>query len=131
MKKGVDATKGNKNIGHIAITFSYRRGRTRIHKATIDELGRPAYIRMLFNPENNSLAVQGFSHRVKDSIRVPSKLFEANGTFEISSVLFVESIRERIKWDKASSYSVSGYYDPNSKLVIFNLSEGEVINDEE
>jgi len=59
-----------------------------------------------------------------------SKLFEPNGTFEIYSVSFVESIRKRMKWNKTLSYSASGHYDPNSKLAIFNLNEGEVINEE-
>lgn len=124
-------TKSNKIINHIAITFSYRRGRTRIHKATIDELGKPPYIRMLFNPENNSMAVQGFTRKVKDAIRVPANLFDPNGTFEISSTLFLESVRKRMEWDKNLTYMVPGHYDQGSKLIIFSLNDSEIISDEE
>jgi len=123
--------RNNKSTSHVAITFSYRRGRTRIHKATINELGHPPYIRMLFNPENNSLAVQGFEKKVRDAIRVPDNLFEPNGTFEISSTLFLESLRKRMGWDKNMSYLVLGHYNSDAKLVIFELNEREVLTDSE
>ncbi|MHB1454986.1 MAG: hypothetical protein ACYCYM_13665 [Saccharofermentanales bacterium] len=124
-------TKSNNPINHTAITFSYRRGRTRIHKVTIEELGRPPHIRMLFNPVNNSLAVQGCEKKEKDTIRVPVNLFTPLGTFEISSMLFLESIRKRMGWIDSLTYHVSGHYDPATKLAVFNLNEYEIASDDE
>jgi hypothetical protein len=115
----------------IAITFSYRRGRTRIHKATIEELGKPTHIHMLFNPENNTLAVQGCEKKERDTIRVPVELFTPHGSFEISSTLFLESIRKRMGWNSNLTYHVRGHFDATTKLVVFNLSEYEIVSEED
>lgn len=115
----------------IALTFSYRRGRTRIHKATIEALGRPAHIRMLFNPGNNTLAVQGCEKKERDTIRVPIELFTPQGYFEISSTLFLESIRKRMKWNSRLTYHVRGHFDPATGLVVLNLGEYDIVSEED
>jgi len=129
--KVVSQTKSNNPTSRTAITFSYRRGRTRIHKATIEELGRPPHIRMLFNPDNNSLAIQGCEKKGKDTIRVPVNLFMPLGSFEISSTLFLESIRKRMGWNNNLTYHVSGHYDQATMLAVFNLNDFEIVSDED
>ena len=40
------------------LSFSFKKGRTIIYRATIRELGKPEYVRFLLNKKNKTVAVQ-------------------------------------------------------------------------
>ncbi len=112
------------------ISFSIKRGRTLIYRATLHELGDPEYIRFLFNAKEHKLAVQSCEGIDKEAIKIPNDL-EPHNQFEVSSVGLLRIIYRNNQWDFEKTFNISGYSFPKNHLIEYRLSDAAQIRDEE
>jgi hypothetical protein len=112
------------------ISLSNKWGMVRIFHATIVALGEPKYIRFLFNPEKNRLAVQSCKRKVAESFRVPKHNPE-DWNFKINSLSMTQMIWKNCGWDGEQSYRVMGTVYVNYDLVEFDLMQAAAISAEE
>jgi hypothetical protein len=112
------------------ISLSNKWGIVRIFHATIVALGEPKYIRFLFNPEKNRLAVQSCKRKVAESFRVPEYNSE-DWDFKINSLSMTQMIWKNCGWDDEQSYRVMGTVYGDYDLVEFDLMQAAAISAEE
>jgi hypothetical protein len=109
------------------ITMSNKWGAIRIFHVTILALGEPKYIRFLFNPERNRLAVQSCKRKVAESFRVPDDN-SAEWCFKITSLQMTQMIWNSCGWDGEQSYRIMGTVHGDYALVEFDLTQAEAIS---
>jgi hypothetical protein len=112
------------------ISLSSKWRSVRIFHATIVALGEPKYIRFLFNPEKNRLAVQSCKRKAAESFRVPEHNPE-DWDFKISSLSMTQMIWKSCGWDGDQNYRIMGTLYEEYDLVEFDLKQAEVISAEE
>lgn len=113
----------------IAITFCYRRGRTRIYKSVVTALGNPEYMRMLIHPEKRILLLQVCDQRDRDAIKIPKNISRARAEFSINSVAFLESITTLMNWSKKLTYRVDGSIE--NDCLMFEMDKAKVVKETE
>jgi hypothetical protein len=118
-------------IRHNGVSFSLKRGRTLIYRATIRELDNPECIRFLLSRKQKKVAVQVCEVIDKDSFRVPDFSSDKKIQYEISSMNFLNIIYGMMNWDPQKAYHLRGYLVPKYRLVLYDLTEAKAIKEEE
>ena len=113
------------------LSFSFKKGRTIIYRATIRELGKPEYVRFLLNKKNKTVAVQCCEAIDKDRFKVPEFTKKNKGQFEISSLNFLTMLYKLEGWDQTKNYHLHGYVVPKYRLILFYLDDAVQIGDED
>lgn len=115
----------DKSNARTGISFSFKRGRFRIYRATMKAMEEPEHIRILMKRDEKMLALQAMDHMTMDTIEVPKTKGQSQSGYEVSSQSFIEMIYEMCGWDPACSYAALGYKYPQKGVVIFDLKEAE------
>lgn len=121
----------SKTEERLGLSFSIRRGRVLVHHSTIRSIGKPEYIRFLFNSKTKHIAVQSCEPIDQHSFRVPAFIPGEKTSFEISSIPFLSVIYKRCHWDENKSYLVYGREYKKNRLVDFDLETAREIAPED
>lgn len=111
------------------ISISFKRRRVMIHKSTLRVLGLPHNIRFLLNKGEKKVAIQCCEAIDRDNFDVPA--LDANETYEITSISFVQVLYALGNWDFDKSYRISGTFYSTNRLVEFDLADATAISDDE
>lgn len=98
----------------------------RFSKATLIQLGRPEYVRVMINYEDKQLVIQSTSPRDpnKTSFLKPSK---KKMEVQWNNSLLKGNLKELMGWDLNNvSYKVRGKFIPDQNLMLFNLKKARV-----
>lgn len=113
----------------LGISFSRKRREISIYRSTIEALGRPCFVRFLFNMEKGRLALQSCEEEELESFVVPP--FDDNEwEFLIYSENLIRIIWQRFGWDKNARYHCNGTSYPEYNLVEFDLKQAEIMEAE-
>lgn len=113
----------------VGISFSLSRGRVLIHRLTLRSIGMPSNIRFLLNTGAKKVAVQACESIDRDSFKVPS--LNEVGSYEITSLNFINVIYRLAGWRKDRSYRIYGTIFIKNRLVEYNLLEAVEISEDE
>ena len=111
------------------ISFSLKRRRVLIHRSTLRALDMPSNIRFLLNTKNKRVAVQSCEAIDRDNFTVPD--LSSMGSYEITSLNFLQVIYKLSGWDTDKNYRVEGCKFSKNHLVEFDLKQATIICDED
>lgn len=110
----------------ITMAIDLKKNRLRIHRSTLRLLGFPPFIKLLFSPEHNAIAViccQETEIPKINEVRVTYDPRDNTHTFDIYSKDLVSVIRIAFKGlDRTGLYRLKGYTVPKEHGVYFPLS---------
>ena len=110
----------------ISMAIDLKKSRLRIHRSTLRLMGFPTFIKLLFSPEHNAIAViccQMAEIPKMNEVRVIYDLRDNTHTFDIYSKDLVSVIRMAFKGlDQTGLYRLKGYAVPEENGVYFPLS---------
>ena len=114
---------------NLGIAFSRKTGRVLIHKATLQALGLPDYVRLLPNPKWGKVALQVCAKEEVGAICIKK------GKSKEKPVIICSLVIQRILWDicswkKDGNYLIYGRHFPKNEIVEFCLQNAEEIPDE-
>lgn len=101
-------------------------------KAAVVRLGKPEYAKLLVNSDEKMFAVQ-----TSDEFDDDANVFYRKKSNNViaarwNSKELLQMISKMMSWDlDSASYKVAGEYLPEESAIIFNLTEAEVISNEE
>jgi len=107
-----------------------KKGRIRVYKSVIHQIGNPKAILLLINPKTLCIAVKATDSRVSSD---QTHLISASSMFSTSSVEFysktlIAKIRETVcDMKDDGSYKVTGNIIENKKMAVFSLKTIERI----
>ena len=110
------------------ILVSLRRGDIDIYHSTVLALRNPKYIRLLLNPKEKRMCVQGMSKKAAETFPVPKQREDADWEFRISSKQMSAIIYEINSWNTGSSYRIPGVLRQEYRLVEFDFHAAEEIS---
>ena len=89
----------------------------------IDVLGKPAYIKIGIDSENNILGIKPLQHEEDGVIKFINR--ERQGNVRITSKDFIRFIKSKLDEDiiKDSAQKYLGKWDKNNQILIINLEE--------
>ena len=110
----------------ISMAIDLKKSRLRIHRSTLRLMGFPPFIKLLFSPEQNAIAViccrEAELPKVNE-VRVTYDPNDNTHTFDIYSKDLVSVIRLAFKGlDQTGLYRLKGYDVPEEHGVYFPLS---------
>lgn len=110
----------------ISMAIDLKKNRLRIHRSTLRLMGFPPFIKLLFSPEHNAIAViccEKAEIPKINEVRVTYDLRDNTHTFDIYSKDLVSVIRMAFKGlDQTGLYRLKGYAVPEEHGVYFPLS---------
>lgn len=118
------------NIAMVGVSLCKKWGTIRIFRSTIFELGQPKYIRFLFNPQKEKLAVQSCEKKELECFRVPKNNVE-NWDFRINSLSMLTMIWKTCGWNDEKTYRLKGISYPEYNLIEFNLKQAKELETDE
>ena len=111
------------------IMVDLKKHRIRIHKHTLQLLGKPEYICILVNPEDQIIAVScavksdHLAHYINWKAQLNQK------SYELYSMNLVESLREVcVDWQDNRSYRILGEIVPAAGVAQFHMRDYIIIN---
>lgn len=108
----------------LSIAIDPRKNRIRVHKATLHALGDPKWIQLLFNPEDQVLAIRAATRKLPGGHEIRIRPREICGQeFELySSLLFYQMSHSCVRMEKGYTYKLTGEYKAAKKTVFFRFS---------
>ena len=110
----------------ISMAIDLKKNRLRIHRSTLRLMGFPPFIKLLFSPEHNAIAViccRETELPKVNEVRVTYDLRDNTHTFDIYSKDLVSVIRLAFKGlDQTGLYRLKGYAVPEEHGVYYPLS---------
>ncbi len=114
------------------ICIDRKKERIRIHKQTLQMLGRPEYIQLLVNPEQGMFALRGSFRGDHLAHRIKQRYFSPDNCYEIYSKHLMEAlvkVNEELKEDR--SYRIYGEMIASVGVVRFDLHKLSMLGEEE
>ena len=104
------------------ISVDIRKHRIRIHKATLNQLGPPAYIQLLVNPNDRIVAVRGLEHKCRESHIVRFTRLRPDNSYELYSKQLVLTLMSLLpELDGDCTYRLTGEVYLDKKIAFFPL----------
>ena len=105
------------------MTIDLKRSRFRIHKSTLNKMGKPQYIQFLVNPEEMFIAVLGSDRPLAGGTANRVKLVQMpNHSIEIySNALLCALVNMIGTLDFLYSYRMSGEVDVTNRVAYFSM----------
>ena len=111
----------------IGVYFSLKERMVYIYRETIRELGTPAYIRLLINPDKRKFAIEAC--RFGDPGYCPTpELDGSRGSYRISHTNLLRQIWQLCEWDVETTYRIPGVVYSNDHVAEFCLDDAEPVN---
>lgn len=103
------------------MTIDLSRGRFRVHKSTLNKMGRPQYIQFLVNPEEMLIAILGSDHPLSGGTANNVQQFQpTKHSVEFYSSTLMSALVDMIGiLDFRYSYRVSGEVDVANRVAYF------------
>lgn len=108
----------------LSIAIDPRKNRIRIHKSTLHALGDPKWIQLLFNHEDQVLAIRATTRMLPGGHEIKIRPREICGQeFELySGLLFYQLQRHCRNLEEDYTYKLTGEYKHDQKTVFFPFS---------
>ena len=104
------------------ITIDLNDDLIRIPRVTLNALGCPDHIQLLFHPENRRIAVKACDEKDRYSVRINKALLKTDNSFELHSKLLVDSIRQICPHlELGCAYRIYGRFFEHKKTVVYDL----------
>ena len=105
------------------MTIDLKRSRFRIHKSTLNKMGKPQYIQFLVNPEEMLIAILGSDRPLSGGTANNVQQFQlANHSADFySSTLMVALVNMIGTLDFRYSYRISGEVDIANRVAYFSM----------
>ena len=119
----------SKKKASIAIDMKY--GKIRIHRNTVNALGRPEYISLIINPVDRTLGVKRSSAEDKEAHHLNMRFFEGRSCCRLNSLSLTRDISAICpEWKERQCVTLKGNLIPAENMVIFSLNTSNGTNDE-
>ena len=118
----------------ISMALDMRRNRIRIHKPTINLLGDPTLLQLLFDPEDMVVAIVCRDTEVSggQEVRINPRGLKSRNCFEFCSSMFLRKLREvHGGLDANASYRLTGKIIPELRAARFPMSTIQKIENDE
>jgi len=113
----------DENKSFASISVDIRKNRIRIHRVTLNQLGPPAYIQLLVNPNDRIIAVRGLNKRCRESHPVNFTRIRPDNSFELCSKKLVVTLMTLLpELDGDCTYRLTGDVYPSKKIAFFPLN---------
>lgn len=107
-----------------AISVDPRTNIVRIHRVTLDMLGRPDYVMLLVNPENMQIGVRPSNKRDRHAHKVRWEVLTDTRSYEICSMRFISELYKfNNNADKNTAYRLYGHYFKESNVAVFDFKD--------
>ena len=104
------------------ITIDLNDDLIRIPRITLNAIGCPDHIQLLFHPEDRRIAVKACVEKDRYSVRVNKALLNTDNSFELHSKLLVDSIRQICpNLELGCAYHIDGKLYDERKLAVYDL----------
>ena len=105
------------------MTIDLRRSRFRVHKSTLNKMGRPQYIQFLVNPEEMLIAILGSDRPLSGGTANNVQQFQpTKHSVEFYSSTLMSALVDMIGiLDFRYSYRVSGEVDVANRVAYFSM----------
>lgn len=105
-----------------SISIDIKKGRIRIHRATLAQLGLPKYIQLLVNPREKVIAIRGLDERCKEAHVVSFSHMRNDYSYELYSKQLVNSLISLCPdIEIGCTYKLTGEVYTEEKVVFFPL----------
>ena len=109
------------------ISFYLNAYRIHVHVDSLRRIGSPQIICFLIGEDSNALALAPYPKKDFHSHRVPKEVYSGEGGMEISSLPLCCLLAHKHRWSMNCSYRVPGEVIQESKVILFDLREAEII----
>ena len=110
------------------VSFYLKDGVINVYTDAIRFLGEPNYIRFLLNRDGSSMIMQACHKKEFQSIRVHKNVDRSLMQTRFCSAAMCRLMTYALGWEKNKSYRVPGKYIPAQKIVVFDMTQAEIIN---
>ena len=96
----------------------------RLHKSTLHQIGDPAYVQMLVNPDSRAVAVKSasFSSRDNQAHKIDTQLKKPGDSITIRAAVFIRKLMEQSDILKDGGlYHMHGSIIPAEMMAVFPL----------
>lgn len=111
-----------------SIVVDYRKNRIRIHKNTLHELGNPAFVQLLVNPKERSLAVQNCQASDPTAHRIPPSIYDGKVCCEIYSRSLMQQLLFCSDWSNDSVYRMYASAFIDKHFLVFRIDDSIAID---
>ena len=113
------------------ICIDRKKERIRIHRQTLNLMGRPEYIQLLVNPEQGMFALRGSFKGDHLAHRIRKSFFTSDNCYEIySKHLMQQLVRVNSELLEDQSYRIYGEMVPMAGIARFNLHNLVLLGEE-
>ena len=116
------------NILTPSILVDLKKYRIRIHKNTLHSIGDPAYVLLLVNPEERTLAILSSNKSESQAHKITKASLLNKKSFELYSRSLVKSLRDLCSnWQDNQSYRIYGKIISNEGVAQFHMDESVLV----
>lgn len=120
------------NRTEVSLSIDMKKSRLRIHKTTLNQLGKVGYIQLLVNPNDKILAVRGSEQRHKDSHSLCRVQLNPENCFELYSKSLMERIMSLLPdLDTNCTYRIPGEAHSGDNIAFFPLRNMQKVEGDE
>ena len=102
--------------------FGLKEYKVYFNRAILTLLSSPKYVQFLYDENRKLLLVAGNNEKHPSSLTIPDKVYQDRmKDFRICHKHLTEAFTLRLGWDKSENYSVTGAYNQNVNMVVFEL----------
>ena len=93
----------------------------------LDCLGNPKYVQFLYLEKRKLLLITGNNEKYPSSLAVPKEVYIYRlKDFRICHKHLIEAFALRLGWSLNENYSIAGAYNPDVKMVVFELDRAAI-----
>lgn len=113
------------------IVIDLAKGRIRIHKQTIHNLGNPTSILLLVSPADHTFGIVSCKDNERGSHRVNLDIIK-NNCYELYSRSLIRSLQTVCpQWECGKKYRIVGEFIPTENAACFNMAKSQPISNME
>ncbi len=117
------------NLSRPAISVDLKKYRIRIHKNTLHSMGDPAYVLLLVNPEERTLAILSSNNSDPRAHKITKASLLNKKPSELYSRSLVKSLRDLCSnWQDNQSYRIYGEIISNEGVAQFHMDESVLVD---
>ena len=113
------------------ISFYLRLNTLYVFSKDLQAMGKPAFIRLLINPDTKQMVLQPYNKLHFCSFRVPKDIYLPQHSKEtmmrICSQPLCKMLARQFQWDEEASYRIPGTIYKKQRIVLFDLEKADAI----
>ena len=114
-------------MGNLKLTINGKEDSVRIGLCVVKILKDAEYLSIYLSPDDTAIMVKPCEEKEYLSIKV--RAADGGGLkkdYRLYSHVFVETLMEKLEWDSAYSYSITGQYVEEKNAVVFKYKDAKV-----